>query len=115
MENINSVLNNGIPSGGFEPVSPKLSITPSKSKEATSTNHRHLSLLVEDRVSSQNGDAAAIILAFSDGKVHGHEQGNLTLGRGSIEPLCLPHHLRVQLGFQCQRVLYHVHRSEQRR
>ena len=115
MQNINSVLNNGIPSGGWEPVSPKLSITPSKSKEATSTNHRHLPLLVEHRVSSQNGDAATIILPFSDGKVHSHQQGNLTLGRRSIEPLCHPHQLRVQLGFQCQRVLYHVHRSERRR
>jgi len=92
-------------------VSPKLSITPSKSKEATSINHRHLSLLVvEDRVPSQNGDVAAIIRAFSDGQVHGHEQGNLTLGRGSIETLSLPHHLRVPIGVP--RVLYHVHYSE---
>lgn len=115
MQKINSILNNGIPGGGREPVSSELSITPSKSKETTSTDDRHLPLLVENRVPSKNGEAAAIVLPFSDGEVHSHQQGNFTLRRRSIEPLCLPHQLRVQLGFQCQRVLYHVHRPKRRR
>jgi len=114
MQNIDIVLNNGISGGGWEPVSSKFSISPSKSKEATSTNHGHLPLLIVNRVSPQNSDGAAIVLSFGDDKIHSHEQNKLTLWRRSIEPLCLPHQLGVQLRSQSQRVIEHVHQSKAR-
>ncbi|KAL2337659.1 hypothetical protein Fmac_012105 [Flemingia macrophylla] len=108
MENINGVLNNGITSGEIKGMSPSLSIASSKPEESTPSNDRHLPDLVEDTVPAQDGDGAAIVLAFNKSEVHSHEKSHLALGGGGVEPLSLPHKLRAQLGAQGQRVVDHV-------
>lgn len=79
MHNINIVLNNSIPTLEIKPMSPSLSIPSSKPEESTPSNHRHLPHLVEDAIPPQYGDGAAIVLPFSDGEIHSHEQGDFTL------------------------------------
>ncbi|RDX57981.1 hypothetical protein CR513_62740, partial [Mucuna pruriens] len=115
MHNINIVLNNSIPSLEIKPMSSSLSIAPSKPEESTPTNNRHLPDLVEDAVPPQDGDGAAIVLPFNEGKVHGHEKINLALRSRGVEPLSLSHQLGTQLGPQRQRIVDHVHQAEGRR
>lgn len=88
------------------------SIPRSKSKHPTAPNNRNLSKILRDAVPPQDRDGAAIVLPFGQHEVQNHQQVELRLRGGSIQPLHSPHQLRATLWPRRQGVVHYPHRPE---
>ena len=84
MQHINIIFNDGIQCGGVEILSLGQSMASSESEAAGSSDDRHLSYVMENRVPTQDGDGAAIVFAVSEGEVHSHQKSNLVLCGGGV-------------------------------
>ncbi|CAN0927586.1 hypothetical protein LINGRAHAP2_LOCUS35987 [Linum grandiflorum] len=114
MENIHIILNHSIPSLEIKPVSLRLSVPSSKPENPTPSDHRHLPHSGERTVPPQNAQIAAVVLPFLESKIQHHQETELALGRGSVDPLGPAHELRAWVGPYCQRVVHHDHQPEGR-
>lgn len=79
MEDIDVVLSGSIPSLGIKEVGLGMSISLSKLKNPTPTNHRNILFIFTNSVPPHDSYGAPVVLPFKQGKVHDHKQVDLGL------------------------------------
>lgn len=77
----------------IKPTSLCRSDSPCQSENTGAANNRHLTVVVQYRISSQNAQTAPIVLPICEDRVHSHQQTYLLLVRKCIESLGSTHHL----------------------